>query len=79
MNKPKATLEFNPISGEYEIDHWVAMCILGSKALVQIRRGKAVVCGVFANGVIREVVTGSKEKLSGPWVASSKGWVLLDQ
>lgn len=77
MNK-QTTLEFNPESGEYEIDHWVAMCILGGKALVQIRRGKTMVCGVFSNGTIREVVTGAKEKLSGPWVASSRGWVLCE-
>jgi hypothetical protein len=69
-------LEYNEDSGEYEVDKWTAACILGPVALVHIRSGKTFRCGVFRNGVIREVKTGSREKLSGPWAATSKGWKL---
>jgi hypothetical protein len=73
---PASKLGYNPETREYEVDKWTAICILGPKALVQIRRGKTMACGVFFNGVIREVKTGSKESLGGPWVAMSKGWRL---
>lgn len=75
---PTNKLEFNPESGEYEVDKWIAVCILGPKALVQIRRGKTIVCGIFYRGVVQEVTTGTKQNLGGPWVAMSKGWRLAE-
>jgi len=75
---PTNKLAFNPDSAEWEVDGWIAACVVANKALVHIRRGKTFACGVFFNGAIREVSTGSTEKLSGPWVASSKGWQLCE-
>ena len=71
-------LAFNLVCAEWEVDGWKAVCIVGPRALVEIKRGKIVTCGVFFNGLIREVKTGSNENLGGPWTAMSKGWKLCE-
>lgn len=70
------TLSYDPASGEYKIGEWTAVCIIGPKALVACKRGKSIVCGVLSQGKITEKAIGARETLSGPWVATSKGWRL---
>jgi hypothetical protein len=63
--------------GDYFVEEWLAVVIVGTKALLQRRIGKKVHCATFYSGRITEVPTGSIQKLSGlRWRASaSSGWV----
>lgn len=76
LETPVNKLSYDPVSGEYRIGDWQAICVVGAKALVQTKRGKAVVCGILSQGKITERATGSRETLSGPWIVTSKGWSL---
>lgn len=78
LETPVNKLSYDPVSGEYKSGDWQAVCVVGAKALVQTKRGKAVICGILSQGKITERATGSRETLSGPWIASTKGWVLAE-
>ncbi len=70
------SLTFNKEKGDYFVDDWLAVCVVGRKALMQKREGKKMRVGVFERGNVSERVIGSRENLGGPFRATSKGWVL---
>jgi hypothetical protein len=61
--------------GDYFVEEWLAVVIVGTKALLQRRIGKKFHCATFYSDRITEVPTGSIQKLSGlRWRAASSGW-----
>lgn len=69
-------LVYDEKKADYFVDDWLAVCVLGPKALVQKRDGKKMRMGVFERGVVNERAVGTNESLGGPFRATSKGWKL---
>lgn len=69
-------LIYNSTKGDFFVDDWLAICVVGPKALVQKRDGKKMVCGVFERGKVSERSVGANENLGGPFRSTTKGWRL---
>lgn len=68
-------LEYDDERGDYFVEDWLAVVIVGTKALLQRRIGKKVHCATLAGSRITEVPTGNIQTVSGlKWRAASSGW-----
>jgi hypothetical protein len=68
-------LEYDDERGDYFAEEWLAVVVVGTKALLQKRIGKKVQCATLSGERITEVPTGNIQKLSGlRWRAASSGW-----
>lgn len=62
--------------GDYFFDDWSVAVVLGNRALLQKKDVKRMTHATLNQGRITEVKTGCQQYLGGPFVATSKGWVL---
>ena len=69
-------LEYCHERGDYYLDSWLAVAIVGNKALLQQREGKKFRMAVLTGTRITEVQVGTVQKFGNlGYRASSKGWV----
>lgn len=69
-------LEYCPEKGDYYLDNWLAVVIVGNRALLQQREAKKIRVAVLTGTRVTEVQIGNVQKFGNlGYRASSKGWV----
>lgn len=69
-------LEYCETRGDYFLDAWLAVVIVGNKALLQQKEAKRMRMAVLTGTKVAEVQVGTTYKLGNlGYRASSKGWV----
>lgn len=73
-----STLTYCDNRHDYYVDDWLVASVMGAKALLQKRDGKKILLATFAGGRVTEQKIGSTQDCGGPFMGTSKGWVLCE-